>query len=134
MIKPTINVKESFNINDFGMYYSSIYNEGLYTCGIDACSWHNDCAMFTGNKYKNVMTVNRVSVHPKLRGKGIAKLLLSNLCDLAYKNNIVLELAVSPDLTCNSLDYDRLVNLYEKFNFKSEEDLSSIMVRLPNIL
>lgn len=123
------NIRESFVLNDKEMYYSSIYVENTCICGLDACAWGIENAMFTGTKYAKVMTINRVKVHTNIRGKGVGKALLSKVCEFADKNGIVLELGVSPDLSLNSLDYEGLVKLYEKFGFKLVEDLPSIMVR-----
>ena len=117
--------RESFDLEN--LVYSSIYNEDFLICGLDACSWSKSLTVSNNSK---VMTINRINVHEKLRGRGIGTMLMSKVCSISDKNDITLELGISP-YDDGGLSYDDLIKFYSKFGFKLESDLDSVMVRLP---
>lgn len=71
--------------------------------------------------------VNRLSIPPKMRGKGVARKLLTELCNDADAEGVVVKLEFSPYV---GMDHARLRKLYAEFGFEGNEKIE-LLVRQP---
>ena len=75
--------------------------------------------------------VNRVSVLPDHRGRGIAARLLTQVCGDADRAGVILRAYVSPDVSGSGLDFDQLRGFYAQYGFVDHPERPGDMTRPP---
>lgn len=101
--------------------------DDLYTLSIviiyNNCRCAVDC-----NKLDGQIMLNRLIVHNKLRKRGIASLLMKELCEYLDKNKLDCILGVESDGT-SEMDDNLLVEFYKRYGFESTEEDKYYMLR-----
>lgn len=100
------NFRDLIRVYEGEEYLSIIINYEYYRCAVDC------------TKLEGEIMINRLIVHQKLRRKGIAKLLMTELCNYLDRNKFSCVLGVESEDPLGMND-DLLVEFYKQYKFES---------------